>query len=136
MSLVIIRQQLEVAVAAITPAIDPVYENGPTYTPVVGRPYQRINILFARPENPTIGDGFYREIGFVQVTLCYPPGTGAGACDARAQLLRTSFPQGRSFVTGKVTTIISGTLEKLPGQVVVDRFETVTRVPFFANVLP
>lgn len=142
MSLVIIRQQLEVAVAALTPAIDTELENGPTYTPTVGRPYQRVNLLFGTPQNPTLGDNFYREIGFVQITLCYPQGKGSGDADARAQLIRNAFPQGRSFVAGKVTTIISGTMAKAPGATggsrtqASDHFETVCKVPFFSNVLP
>jgi len=136
MSLVIIRQQLETALATLTPAIDTVFDNGPVYVPVVGQPYQRVNLLFARPDNPTMGDNFYRENGFLQITLCWPVGAGAAGLDARAQMIRTAFPQGRSFTTGKVTTVIAATMEKMPGQVADAHFESAVRIPFFSNVLP
>ena len=74
--------------------------------------------------------------GFLQITLCWPVGAGAAGLDARAQMIRTAFPQGRSFTTGKVTTVIAATMEKMPGQVADAHFESAVRIPFFSNVLP
>jgi hypothetical protein len=133
MSLVVIRQQLEVAVAAALGSVKGVYENE-TYVPVAGVPHAQVNILFGEPLNPTFGDGFYREVGFVQILLRYPMKTGSGAANAAAQAIREAFPRGRTFVTGGVTTVISGTANALPSNEADDRFVLPVRVPFYSNV--
>jgi hypothetical protein len=136
MSMLVIRQQLETAIAAAAAGqIVTVFENV-FYEPIKDTAFQRVDIMLATPENPSIGDNFYREKGFVQFTLYYPLAVGVGDGAAWAQALRTAFPRGRSFVTGKVTTVISETLASLPAIVVGDRFVMPLRMPFFANVLP
>ncbi|MFD1189752.1 phage tail terminator-like protein [Phenylobacterium conjunctum] len=134
MSLLIVRQQLEQALDAITPKIDTAWENV-FYVPTKGVPFQRVQLFYGEPENPTM-DGFYRDVGFLQSTLYYPLQSGPGDAITRAQLLRTTFYRGRSFVSGKITTVIKGTAQRLPSIVEDDRFLVPVRVPFFANVLP
>lgn len=133
MSIVVIRQQLETALAAIN-AVQIVHENE-DYTTIPGTPYQRAQMLFATPANPTL-NGFYRELGFLQVTLYYPLKTGSGAAITQAETIREAFPNGRSFVTGKVTTIIGGTPIILPSSIDEDRYACPVRVPFYSNVYP
>jgi len=136
MSFVVVRQQLETAIDAVSSGqIETNYENV-FYRPTKDIAFQRVQVVFATPLNPTMGDNFYREYGFVQFTLYFPLQTGAGAAANWAQTLRATFPRGRSFVTGKVTTIISGTLERLPSIVEDDRFIVPLRMPFYVNVLP
>ena len=135
MSLTVIRQQLETAFAAADGGLPTNYENV-FYVPTKGVAFQRVQIVLGTPENPTVGDAFYRERGFIQVVLYYPLQTGPGDSVTRAQAIRDAFPRGRSFVTGKVTTIIEATMSRLPSIVEDDRFVVPVRIPFFSNVLP
>ena len=136
MSFLIVRQQLESALDALsTGQIETNYENV-FYKPTKDVAFQRVQVVFATPENPTMGDNFYREQGFMQVTLYFPLQTGAAASATWAQTIRSTFYRGRSFVTGKVTTTISETMSRLPSIVEDDRFVVPLRIPFFANVLP
>ncbi|MEI6439066.1 MAG: phage tail terminator-like protein [Alphaproteobacteria bacterium] len=136
MSLLVIRQQLETVLDAVsTGQIETNYENV-FYKPTKDVAFQRVQVVFATPENPTIGDNFYRDLGFMQVTLYFPLQSGAKDSSTWAQTLRTNFYRGRSFVTGKVTTTISQTMSRLPSIVEDDRFVVPCRIPFFVNVLP
>jgi hypothetical protein len=134
MSAVIIRQLLETAATTASAGLATAYENVP-YTTIPNVPFQRLDLLLGTPVNPTF-DAFYREVGFLQVSLCYPLGNGSGAATTQAQLLRTAFPQGRTLVSGKVTLVISGAAYVLPSSVDDDRFVIPVRIPFYANVLP
>lgn len=128
-----IRNALENALAAITPFIDIVHENE-EYSPVAGRPYCEVYAMFATPANPTMGDGFYQELGVLQINLQYP--TGAGTADAaeRAALIRDVFKRGASFTDGGVTVQIDKTPAIPSGTVDGDRWKVVVRVPFRADI--
>jgi hypothetical protein len=81
------------------------------YQPVAGVPYQEVHMVPFKPDEPTQGAGYYREHGLFQVTLVYPLGVGTGALLARAELIRSSFRRGSSFVSGGVTVQILETPE-------------------------
>ena len=81
------------------------------YQPVAGVPYQEVHMVPFKPDEPTQGAGYYREHGLFQVTLVYPLGVGTGALLARAELIRSSFRRGSSFVSGGVTVLIPETPE-------------------------
>lgn len=132
MSAVKERQALEVALAAMTPALSTAYENMP-FTPVPGTPYQRATVLLAQPANPEIGDG-YMDQGFMQVDLKYPLNAGPAAAEARAELTRSYFYRGRSFTASGVTTTIERTPEIMPGRVEEDRFVKSVRIRFYSHI--
>lgn len=98
-------------------------------------PYQQVNILFAAPENPTMGDGFFRQRGFMSIRLLYPLNAGPGAIETRAELLRATFKRGLSLIADGVTTIIDRTPEIAPGAIEADRFVVTVRIQFFANIM-
>jgi hypothetical protein len=133
MSQIHIQNALENALVAITPVIDTVHGNE-DYSPIAERPYQECYVMFAAPGNPTMGDGFYQEIGVLQINLQYP--TGAGSLDAatRAALVRTVFKRGASFVSGGITVHIDKTPEIPVGTVEGDRWKVVIRAPFHADI--
>ena len=134
MSAIKVRGALEVALAAITPALDTAYENR-AHTPTAGTPYQRVNVLFGTPEN-TENSPSYDEVGFVQVTLCYPTkdSPGSGPVTTRAELIRTTFRRGITFATGGVTTTIMRTPEIMPAFIDGDRFCVPVRIQFRAQI--
>jgi hypothetical protein len=130
-SAVLIRSALEVALAAMTPALSTAWENAP-FTPVVGTPYQRVNLLMAEPVNPEMGR-FTRDQGFLQVSLAYPLNAGPAAASARAELIRDTFYRGRSFTSGGLVTTVERTPEIAPGRVEEDRWVIPVKIRFFAN---
>ncbi len=133
MSNVAIRKALEVKLKSITPDFPTAWENV-SFAPEEW-PYQEVNVLFATPDNPTMGDGYYRQRGFLQVTLKYIKNEGPGDIDARAKLLRDSFFRGLSLVADGVTTIIEWTPEIGPGAIEGDRFVVIVKVRFYADIM-
>ena len=132
MSIVSIRAALEVALNAMTPALATAWENA-AFVPVVGVPYQEVNLLLAPPDNLTFGDT-HMELGFMQVKLMYPLQTGAAAATARAELIRSVFRRGTSFVSGGRTVVIQKTPSISVGGVEGDRWSLVVKIRFYCNV--
>lgn len=44
--------------------------------------------------NPTVGDNMYRQVGFIQVSVCVPEGTGTSAAEIIIDKLVDYFPRG------------------------------------------
>lgn len=128
-----IRNALENALAAITPVIDIVHENQ-SYVPIAGQPYAEAYVLFATPSNPTMGDGFYQELGIFQVNLQYPTEVGTADAAAQAQLIRNAFPRGATFVFGGVTVQVDQTPEISAGTVDGDRWFLPVKIRWHADI--
>ena len=133
MSIAAVRIALEVKLAAMTPALATAWENAP-YFPIAGTPYQAAYLLPATPDNPTMGDTFYREQGIFQVSLFYPLQTGPAAAAARAELIRTAFKRGTSMTSGTVTVRIARTPDIGQGRVEGDRWHLPIKIQFFAGI--
>lgn len=99
MSLVKISAAFEKKLATIASNLSTAFENV-AFTPVEGTPYQRVRILPAQPENPTLGDGYYREVGFFEIILFYPLNKGRGAAQAKAEAIKSHFYRGLSMTEG------------------------------------
>jgi hypothetical protein len=132
MNLLILRA-LETQLASVVPALPTAFENV-TFTATPGVPYQRTDLLPAATVNPTLGDTMSRESGILQVTLCYPVGTGSGAARAQADLIRAAFPRGHSMTAGTTTVQIDSTPSVAAGLIVGDRYCLPVRIRYFANV--
>jgi hypothetical protein len=128
-----IRDALENALAAIQPVLDTVHGNE-EYAPVAGRPYQEVYVMFATPANPTMGDGFYQEMGVLQVNLQYPTGVGSAEATERAELTRQTLKRGSTFPADGITVQIDKTPEVSGGVVDGDRWKVVVRAPFHADI--
>lgn len=133
MSAAAIQAALETRLNALTPALATGWENV-NFVPPVNANYQVVAVLFAEPENPTLGTGFYRQRGYLQVALHYQQNNGKGDALARAELLRSWFPRGLSMVASGVTTTVDKTPEIGNGQIEGDAFVVRIKVRFFANV--
>ena len=91
-----IRQALEKAVLAVTPAIDTAFENT-TFKPRAGEPYQQLHFLPAKPEAAVIDDSISEVLGVFQITLRYPAGEGVKNVLERASLYERAFSVGAKF---------------------------------------
>lgn len=132
MSVIAVRAALETALNAMSPALATAWENA-SFTPVNGTPYQAVHILFAQPSNHEFGSR-HQEQGFMQVKLMYPQSVGTAVISARAEMLRTTFARGNTFLSGEVTTMVTRTAEISSGTVEGDRFAIAVRIPFNANI--
>jgi len=135
MSVRALRAALEVALNSIAPTLATAFENVP-FTPTNGTPYQRVNLLRATPENPSIGAGMHRDIGVMQVTLCYPIGPGPQAAEARAEAIRAAFIRGASFTSGAATVHITTTPTIGPAYVEADRYCLPVSIRYHSNSFP
>lgn len=97
-------------------------------------PYQQVNLIPARPEDVTLGRGYRREYGFLQVTLHYPLQLGTGEAFARAELIRSTFPRGSSFSNAGVEVHIDQTPEIMRGFPSEGSYIVPVRVYYYANI--
>lgn len=131
MSYTLIRQALEVRLAALTPAIATAWENAP-FTPTTGTPYQRVNLMANTSTAPAIDQQTVVERGIFQVVLCYPAGAGSAAATARAELLRGHFQAGLELSAGGVVVRISAP-PSIKGAIVGDGLYAVpASIPFIS----
>lgn len=135
MSLDSIKIALETAIKAGFPTTKIVWENVSTNPPTDGSLYFLVNLLPATPENPTLGDGFYREIGLMQITICAPIDKGSGKLYTKAEEIRTLFKRGYSFTNSGYTVVVSKTPTIGPGMRQEDRFILPVRIQYFVNVM-
>lgn len=105
MGILDIQRAFEKRLLTITPTIQTV-PVGVSFTPVTGTPYQKIQLVPRNPENPTMGDGYYREVGEFQIFICYPPNKGTADAIARAELTRSYFQRGTTLTEGGLEVII------------------------------
>lgn len=134
MSIVSIRAALETRLNAMSPSLATAWEGIP-YTPVTGIPYQQVNLL-TDTDNPTLGDGMYRVTGFMQVLLCYPPGTGPKAASTRAELVRDWFSRGLGLSSTGINVLIDRTPTIAPAIIDGDRYRIPVTVYFSADIFP
>lgn len=128
-----IRKALEKHLAAMSPALSTACENV-SFAPVTGVPYQRVNLLPNEPDNSAQGPGMYFDRGILQVTLCYPQGSGPAAAEARAQLVRDWFQRGTTLVEGDVSVIVTTTPRISRGEPDGDRFCIPVSVSYQAQI--
>lgn len=133
MSLPDVRAALETGINGLSPALATAWQNHP-YSPVNGTPYQRVTMLPATPDDIEMTGKKYLEVGVMQIDLLYPLDNGAGAAEARAELVRDTFYRGASFTSGSVTVDITRTPEISPGAPVEDRFMVPVRVRYSAQI--
>jgi hypothetical protein len=137
MSIVPLRSALETALDGMSPALSTAWENV-KFEPVNGTPYQMVHVLYATPDNPTIGGSngtvLTRYKGFMQVTLMYPLLDGAAAIEARAELIKATFTRGSSFTNSGQVVVVNGTPEVTSGIRDNDRWRIAVKIPFYSNV--
>lgn len=128
-----IRAALETALYDAAPTFATAWENA-AFAPIAGTPYQRVHVLFARPDNLIFGRA-WRELGFMQVKLMYPLGTGSAAIAAKVNALCAVFYRGASFINNNITVVIHNSPSVSAGRVEGDRYAVPIKIRFFANNL-
>ena len=132
MSITNVRVALETALNAMTPALATAWQNV-SYTPIAGTPYQRVWLLTAEPEHREFGAS-YTETGYLQLDLCYPQNTGAGAIEQRIELIRSTFKRGTALLNGGITITVIAAPELAPSYLDGDRFVRPIKIRFHAYI--
>ena len=101
--------------------------------PTVGTAYQRSVLAPITPENPTLGDGYFREVGFYQVVLSYPKGTGVGNITTMAELVQDYFKRGTTLVEGSDKIIVDRTPQISPVYINDNRAEITIRIRYYSE---
>ena len=104
-----------------------------TFTPTVGTAYQRSTLAPITPENPTLGDGYFREVGFYQVVLSYPKGEGVGNITTMAELVQDYFKRGTTLVEGSDKIIVDRTPQISPVYINDTRAEITIRIRYYSD---
>ena len=99
MSLENAKRALEKYLNLMSPSIQTAYE-AVNFNPTNGVPYQYVQLNPWKPQNPTLGDQYFRDTGEFQIFLCYPTGKGTGEVLARAELVRLHFKRGTTLTEG------------------------------------
>ena len=134
MSQVKIRNALETAVNGIAPSLLTAWENMAFPSVPTTTPFQRVFLLFAAPDDSTLGAAEHIENGFMQINLAYPLQSGDGAARTRAELVKTVFYRGASFTSGGVTVIINRTPEVSGGFVDNDHWVVPVKIRFRSTI--
>lgn len=134
MSIVLIKKALEKKLSVMPGTISTAYESV-SFTPVQGVPYQRVQVIPRRPENPTIGDSYYREIGEFQVFLAYPNNSGTAQVLAQAELVQQHFARGTTITEGSLEVIIPRTPQIAGSTVVGDRIVVPVIIQYYVGIL-
>lgn len=127
-----ITTALETALLATAPTFPTAWENV-TFAPTQAA-YQVVTTLFTQPDNPTFGNNFQRQRGYLQVQLRYPLGEGKQNAVTRAETIAAAFPRGASFASGGITTVIERSPEIMAGYTDENRFIVNVKIRFFANI--
>lgn len=133
MSLIHVRQALEIALFNIAPSIDIAWENN-SYTPTVGVPWIRAVLMPATPENPTYGSDYHRLHGIFYIEFNYQKNTGSQAAVTRAELTKAVFKRSASFTNNGLTVVIERTPEIGQGSVIGDWFIIPWRARWYSEV--
>lgn len=133
MSQLKIRKAFEKKLQQITPAIQTAWESV-AFTPTQGVPYQRVQLVPFKPENPTYGDNYHREVGEFQVYLCYPNGKGTQEAQERAELLKNTFYRSLTLVQDGVEIVIRRTPAISAGFITNDRYILSVSIEYYASI--
>lgn len=133
MSLKSIRVAFETHLALISNSFDTARENT-EYSPVDNVPFQKIQLVPSIPENPTIGDDYYREEGEFQIFLNYPLNEGMGDITDRAEAVRLHFKRGTTLVQGNLRIVVKRTPQIAGASKVGNRLICPVIIKYFSDV--
>lgn len=134
MAILDIKKAFEKKLAALTPAVSTAYESV-SFTPVTGTPYQRVQLIPRKPENPTMGDSYYREVGEFQIFLVYPSNKGSAEVLARAELVQQHFARGTTLIEGAIEVIITNTPQIAGSAIISDRIIVPVIIQYSVGVM-
>jgi len=104
-----------------------------TFNPKASEPYQLTRLVPLPVENPTYGDNYHREVGFYQIVLSYPKGSGVGSISLMADKIKDYFKRGTTLAEGTDKVIVDRTPEVSPVYINDSRAEITIRIRYYSN---
>jgi hypothetical protein len=104
------------------------------FNPVAGAPMQRVYLVPAKPENPSMGSAHTRELGHLYVILYYPVQQGTFDISTRAELLKSTFKRGASFTLDEITVHIPSTCVVTGGEPEDEFYIASVRIPYWCDI--
>lgn len=117
-----IRAALDTRLAALMPAWPTAWEARTFEPPSTTTPYQRVYLLPATPDNPTLDEKLRVDAGVYQVTMMFPRETDTASIDASTGALQGHFPAGLTLQSGTIGIRIVGTPAIAAGMPAGDRW--------------
>ncbi len=91
------KRALERHLGTLVPAVPIAYE-GVSFTPPDNQMYLHTQFVIQQPDDPTIGDMYYRERISFQVFVCDVLNKGTATALAKAEAIRSHFDKGSFFL--------------------------------------
>lgn len=110
------------------------YHDNVSFEPVTGTPYQKIRLLPAKPENPTLGDAYYREVGFFEIVLFYPLNTGRNLAQTKAEQIKAYFPRRLNISEAGINVVVPRTPTIATATQLDDRYVIPITVEYFVEI--
>lgn len=107
MSVEIVKKAVRLHLATMTPSLPTAYE-GMSFDPPSGM-YQRLQFTVQRPDDPVIGDKYYRERVQAQIFVNDQAGLGTNTVGTHAELIRQHFPKGLTLIQDGMRIYVLGT---------------------------
>lgn len=124
-----IKRAAERMLSGLTPSVPIAYESV-SFAPPSGM-YMRVQFQIQRPDDPVIGDLYYRERMTMQVFVIDAANKGTAGAIAKAESIRDLFKKGTTMVESGTNIYVLDTPQISGSAVVDDRLI----VPVFINLV-
>lgn len=129
-----IREALQAHLKTLDPSFRTQLENT-RFTPDVNVPFQRVAMIYANPDNQTLGCDRYRAIGFFQVGLHYPVGANYIAAQDKADAIIAHFKRGTVLENNGQYVLTNRTPSKSTRGIVDDRYCVIVSIYYTSDVI-
>ena len=123
------KKAVERYLSTMTPSISIAYE-GVSFTPPANEMYLRTQLIINQPDDPVIGDKYYRERMTFQVFVCDVLNKGTANALAKAEAIRTRFDKGLTLIESGMRIHVTRTPQVAGAVVTNDRLV----VPVFIDL--
>lgn len=127
------KRAMERVLLAITPSIPTAFESV-DFEPPVSTMYQRCQFMINPPDDPVFTAGYHRENIQMQVFVTDTKGHGTTAANTRAELIRSTFYKGRTWIEGSTRIHILRTPQMQSAFAVQDRIVIPVLINLVAEV--
>lgn len=105
-----------------------------SFSPIVDVPWQRVSVMFAEPDAPSMGSSMRREVGFLQITLFYPKQIGTADINDRIEMIMSLFKRGATFVKDSVKVVVNKPPMRIKLGEQGQSYAVAVRIPFYSDI--
>ena len=128
-----IRTALTEHLKALAPTFPTQIENS-GFVPTPNVPFQRVAMLYATPDNQVLGCNHYKELGIIQIDLCYPTAKSNSDCQSKADEVRAHFKRGTLLSYDGQSVRVMTTPSKFTLGIRDDRYVVIVSINYSADI--